>query len=148
MRLIQDKGYLKVLPPFHREIDEEHAFRATIIVSAMDSSDELIQKISDMNGWFLRLRVEPFLRQGIRWVELKMSHEFFLNQFHDDFTALCSFLFGNASLVKVKDLDQWIRWQRQLIWENYEGTLPDPTTLPNPKFARQRRRGVLSTVLK
>ena len=146
IRLVQDKGYLKVLPPFHREVDEHHAFRATVVFPESGITDEIRNKIYGMNGWFLRLQVEPSLRNGFRWIDLKMSHDFFLNQFHDDFNSLCFFLFGNQSFLKVKYLTQWIQWQRQLIWENYEGVLPDLTTLPNPNFKRSKRRGVLSTV--
>ena len=148
VRIMRDKGYLKILPCFHRSEREKLAFRATIFLSRERVTDEILRKIHSMNHWFLRLRVDSALKEGNLWIEMEMSTQFFLNQFHEDVGLMAGYLFRDETLLNLLDGSRWLQLQRQLIWENYEGILPDLTTLPNPKFRRELRRGVLSDVYK
>ncbi|MBT3786487.1 hypothetical protein HOF92_16040 [bacterium] len=148
LRIVEDKGTLKILPSVFRSKGESVGFHATILTPGSLVRSEVLHKLQLMGDWFLRFRVASKKSPDHLWIFLQMSPNFFLNQFHQDFQLFVDYIFSDRKAIQVVDLPRWIQWQRQLLRENYVGVMPDPTTLPDPAFSRASRRGVLSDVLR
>jgi len=148
LRVEMDKDYIKILPVVYRESPGAPFFECLIFGGPIEKAQNIHQKIKDMRGWFLRgqVRWEEFQNQFV--ILFSVSTRFFLNQFLEDYKVLTEFLFQDQGEKMATDWKSWMTLHRDLLYENYNGTLPDLRQGYDPKFSRKNRLGPGSTVLK
>ena len=106
------------------------------------SQEDLINKINAMNNWFLRSKVEYRFRgknEEFILIHFNSSKEFYLNQFHSDFEEFSITLFGKPQYCLKTPIDDWLSLQRDLIYENHTGLIPNPYGKFNRNFLKTFR---------
>ena len=139
IRILNDKGLLSLMQPGFRRNEEPLRFRANLIAI---NTEDLIYKINSMKNWFLRSKVKFRLtgkKEEFIFVDFSSSKEFYLNQFHSDFKEFSTHLFGPPQYCLKASVSDWLALQRDLIYENHTGFLPDPYTKFNSNFSRFSR---------
>lgn len=146
VRIANDKRVLKILPCIFRRNSETVEFRANLL--AMYDS-KLIDQIRSMDGWFLRCQVRYKVvgsQDQFILISLNMQKTFYLNQFYADFNSFSETLFGPKPYTLVLKQSHIETLQRDLLFEDHRGLLPDPYSQFNPQFAKIRRIAPGSTV--
>ena len=136
IRILYDRGLLSLMQPGFRRKDESLVFRANLIAITTHS---LISKINSMNNWFLRSKVEFKIygdKGQFTLIHFVTPKEFYLNQFNSDFKEFSNTLFGKSRYSLKSSVSDWYGLQRDLIYENHTGLLPDPYEGFNPNFSR------------
>ena len=139
IRIVYDKGLFSLMQPGFRRKKEPLLFRADLIAV---TTKDLINKINAMNNWFLRSRVEYRFRgknEEFILIHFNSSKEFYLNQFHSDFEEFSITLFGKPQYCLKTPIDDWLSLQRDLIYENHTGLIPNPYGKFNPNFLKTFR---------
>jgi hypothetical protein len=147
LRIEQDRGYTKVLPVVYRDTAKIAFFECLIFGGSIEDSQAIHQKVKESGGWFLRGRVRWTRFQGRFAILFSVSTRFFLNQFLEDYLALTNFLFGKKQNILKINWESWLTLHRDLLYENYTGTLPDLYQGHDPRFSRSKRLGVGSNLL-
>lgn len=138
VRIIQDKNLIQILPPTSTRKREELSFRADIL--ALYNLD-LVKKLNSMNGWFLRCRVnyKSLVKGRYILINLTMDKTFFLNQFETDFESFTTTLFGISPYKLTTYKSDWQSVQRDLVYENHRGLIPNPYSTFNQDFSKKSR---------
>ncbi len=139
IRIINDKGLFKLMQPGFRRHEESLNFRSSLIAI---TTKDLIDKLNSMNSWFLRSQVTFRLHgkeEQFTIIDFSSSKEFYLNQFHSDFEEFSRSLFGQPQYCLNTSINDWLDLQRDLIYENHAGLIPNPYGNFNPDFSKISR---------
>lgn len=141
IRIIYDKGLISLMQPGFRRSSEPLNFRANLIAL---TTQDLIHKLNSMNGWFLRSKIRFKIygdKDQYTLINFITPKEFYLNQFDSDFKEFSNALFGEPRYSLKMPLNDWLSIQRDLIFENHTGLIPDPYGGFNLNFSKIFRSG-------
>ena len=138
IRIIKDKNLIQILPPTFIRKREKFEFRANIIALY---NLNLLEKLDSMNGWFQRCRVSHNIIGKNRYIliNLTMDQQFYLNQFDTDFNSFTSATLGASPYELVTYQTDWQSVQRDLVYENHRGLIPNPYSTFNQDFSKKSR---------